>query len=106
MIFKSNFRFPFRRLSSIPQLISTDCCHRSRMPMLPPSRSSVRSDYAAACLPAPRFLMSVSLQLSASWQTGLDQLEAAPCARSLRYKSRRDMRFARTAVIEQAWRAS
>ena len=50
-------------------------------------------------------MANLSFQFHASWRTGLDQLKGAPCARSQRYKSRRDMRFARTAVIAQAWRA-
>ena len=111
MFFKSNFRFPFRQRSSIPHLISqtaviSGCCHKSRMPVLTPSRSSVRSVMRQRVCRAPHVRILVSLQSSSSWQTGLDQLEAPPCARSRRYKTHRDMRFARTAAIEKAWRAN
>ena len=51
-------------------------------------------------------MANLSFQFHASWQTGLDQLEAAPGAQSLRYKSLRDMRSDRIAVIGRAWRAS
>jgi hypothetical protein len=50
MIFESNFRFSFRQRSSIPQLISLDCCHGSRKPMLTPFFFGEIS-YAGACLP-------------------------------------------------------
>jgi hypothetical protein len=51
-------------------------------------------------------MANLSFQFHGPWQTGLDQLEVPSCARSQRYKSRRDMRSAHTAVAEQAWQVS